>query len=95
LIYLLIGVTVSISVLSVGPLISFGFLLVPALTAHLFARNMKCFFILASLFGGVTAFLGFWLAYQWDWPVGPTDVVLLGIVYALGFVVKKIAALAG
>ena len=83
LIYLLIGVTVSISVLSVGPLISFGFLLVPALTAHLFARNMKQFFTLASVIGGVAAFLGFWLAYQWDWPVGPTDVVLLGIIFAM------------
>jgi ABC-type Mn2+/Zn2+ transport system permease subunit len=86
LIYLLIGVTVSIAVLSVGPLISFGFLLIPALTSHLFARNMRQFFTLASLLGGVTAFLGFWLAYQWDWPVGPTDVVLLGIIYALASV---------
>lgn len=93
LIYLMIGVTVSISVLSVGPLISFGFLLVPALTAHLFARNMRQFFTLASLVGGVTAFLGFWLAYQWDWPVGPTDVVLLGIVYALAFAGKKVVSL--
>jgi ABC-type Mn2+/Zn2+ transport system permease subunit len=89
LIYLLIGVTVSISVLSVGPLISFGFLLVPALTAHLFARNMRQFFSLASVVGGVSAFFGFWLAYQWDWPVGPTDVVLLGIVYASAWAVHR------
>jgi len=34
-------------------------------------------------------FLGFWFACQWDWPVGPTDVVLLGIIDALGFDVKK------
>src|SRR5207253_2621876 len=40
LLYLLIGLTVSMAVLSVGPLIAFGFLLIPALTAHLFARNM-------------------------------------------------------
>jgi ABC-type Mn2+/Zn2+ transport system permease subunit len=93
LIYLLIGITVSISVLSVGPLIAFGFLLVPALTAHLFARNMRQFFIFASLFGGFTAFLGFWLAYSWDWPVGPTDVVLLGGVYAASFVLNKFKAL--
>jgi len=92
-IYLLIGVTVSISVLSVGPLISFGFLLVPALTAHLFARNMKWFFTAASLVGGMTAFLGFWLAYQWDWPVGPTDVVLLGVIYAAAVAVKKLISL--
>lgn len=93
LIYLLIGVTVSISVLSVGPLISFGFLLIPALTAHLFARNMKWFFILASIIGGVVAFIGFWLAYQWDWPVGPTDVVLLGVIYLLAALAKNLAAL--
>jgi ABC-type Mn2+/Zn2+ transport system permease subunit len=82
LLYLLIGLTVSMAVLSVGPLISFGFLLIPALTAHLFARNMRQFTVFASLVGGVVSFLGFWLAYQWDWPIGPTDVVLLGVVYS-------------
>src|ERR1019366_5530685 len=41
LLYLLIGLTVSMAVLSVGPLIAFGFLLIPALTAHLFAANMR------------------------------------------------------
>jgi ABC-type Mn2+/Zn2+ transport system permease subunit len=90
--YLLIGMTVSMAVLSVGPLIAFGFLLIPALTAHLFAANMRQFTILASLLGGLTAFVGFGLAYQWDLPVGPTDVVLLGLVYGLAFAVKQIRA---
>ena len=94
LLYLLIGFTVSIAVLSVGPLISFGFLLIPALTAHLFARNIKWFILLASLIGGVSSFLGFWLAYQWDWPVGPTDVVLLGLIYALASAVRWLMQLA-
>ena len=61
LLYLLIGLTVSMAVLSVGPLIAFGFLLIPALTAHLFARNMRQFTTLASLVGGVVGvprFLG-------------------------------------
>ena len=93
LLYLLIGLTVSMAVLSVGPLISFGFLLIPALTAHLFAKNMRQFVILASLIGGASAFVGFWIAYQWDCPIGPTDVVLLGIIYALGFGVKKFVSL--
>jgi ABC-type Mn2+/Zn2+ transport system permease subunit len=90
--YLLIGMTVSMAVLSVGPLIAFGFLLIPALTAHLFAANMRQFTILASLLGGLTAFVGFGLAYQWDLPVGPTDVVLLGLVYVLAFAGKRIRA---
>ena len=88
LLYLLIGLTVSMSVMSVGPLISFGFLLIPPLTAHLFARNMRQFTIIASLLGGIVSFMGFWLAYQWDWPIGPTDVVLLGLVYGVAWAVQ-------
>jgi ABC-type Mn2+/Zn2+ transport system permease subunit len=90
LLYLLIGLTVSMAVLSVGPLIAFGFLLIPALTAHLFARNIRQFTTLASLIGGVVAFLGFWVAYQGDLPVGPTDVVLLGALYAIAWVIAKL-----
>lgn len=90
--YLLIGATVSVAVLSVGPMIAFGFLLIPALTAHLFARNMRQLKVLASLIGGAAAFLGFWLAYAWDLPVGPTDVVLLGVIYAMGWVAARMTA---
>jgi ABC-type Mn2+/Zn2+ transport system permease subunit len=92
LLYLLIGLTVSMAVLSVGPLITFGFLLIPALIAHQFARNMRQFTMLASLIGGVAAFFGFWTAYQWDLPVGPTDVVLLGVLYAIGWLVSRLLA---
>jgi len=90
LLYLLIGLTVSMAVLSVGPLIAFGFLLIPALTAHLYAHNMRQFTLLASLIGGATAFFGFWIAYRWDLPVGPMDVVLLGVLYATGWLVAKL-----
>jgi ABC-type Mn2+/Zn2+ transport system permease subunit len=87
LLYVLIGLTVSMAVLSVGPLIAFGFLLIPALISHLFARTMRQFTVLASLVGGATAFLGFWIAYQYDFPVGPTDVVLLGALYSTAWIV--------
>jgi ABC-type Mn2+/Zn2+ transport system permease subunit len=90
LLYLLIGLTVSMAVLSVGPLIAFGFLLIPSLTAHLFARNMRQFMLLASMIGGAAAFFGFWIAYRSDLPVGPTDVVLLGAVYTAAWVIAKI-----
>jgi ABC-type Mn2+/Zn2+ transport system permease subunit len=90
LLYILIGLTVSMAVLSVGPLIAFGFLLIPALAAHLFARNMRQFTVLASLIGGVAAFVGFWIAYQCDLPIGPTDVVLLGVLYGAAWVIAKL-----
>jgi ABC-type Mn2+/Zn2+ transport system permease subunit len=90
--YLLIGLTVSMAVLSVGPLIAFGFLLIPALISHQFARTMRQFTIAASLLGGVSSFAGFWIAYQCNLPVGPTDVVLLGVVYFLAIAAKKLQA---
>jgi ABC-type Mn2+/Zn2+ transport system permease subunit len=90
LLYLMIGLTVSMAVLSVGPLIAFGFLLIPALTAHLFAHTMRQFTTLASLIGGAAAFIGFWTAYQWDLPVGPTDVVILGVLYGAGWLASKV-----
>ena len=89
ILYLLIGLTVSMAVLSVGPLIAFGFLLIPALTAHTLARNMRQLAGFACLIGGVAAFCGFWIAYGWDLPVGPTDVVLLGVFYGAGWVLER------
>src|ERR1041384_5709291 len=47
--YLLIGMTVSMAVLSVGPLISFGFILIPALAAHLVARTLRQLMVIASV----------------------------------------------
>src|SRR5439155_11496968 len=62
LLFLVIGLTISMAVLSVGPLVAFGFLLIPPLIAHLFARNMLQFALVASCIGGLSSFLGFCIA---------------------------------
>ena len=90
LLFLLIGLTISMSVLSVGPLVTFGFLLLPVLIAHLLANTMRQFVVLAAVVGVMSAFVGFYVAYRWDLPVGPTDVALLGFLYGGAFVVKKV-----
>jgi ABC-type Mn2+/Zn2+ transport system permease subunit len=90
LLFVLIGLTVSMTVLSVGPLVAFGFLLIPPLIAHLFATNMKQFALAAAAVGAITSLLGFCIAYRWDLPVGPTDVALLGVIYGLAFVSQKV-----
>jgi ABC-type Mn2+/Zn2+ transport system permease subunit len=91
ILFFLIGSTVAISVLSVGPLIAFGFLLIPPLIAREFATNMRQLAVGASVTGGVTSLLGFWIAYRWDLPVGATDVAVLGVVYALAFAVRQLS----
>jgi ABC-type Mn2+/Zn2+ transport system permease subunit len=89
LLFLLIGLTISMSVLSVGPLVTFGFLLLPSLIAHLLANSMRQLAVLAASIGLVSALAGFCVAFRYDLPVGPTDVALLGIMYGIAFVWKK------
>lgn len=90
--FTLIGLTISVSVLSVGPLVAFGFLLLPPLIAYQFARTMRQFALGASAIGGVTAVVGFCIAYRRDLPVGPTDVALSGVLYAIAFCARKLFA---
>ena len=90
--FLLIGLTISMAVLTAGPLVSFGFLLIPPLIAHLLARNMRQFAMFASGAGGLSALVGFYISYRWDLPVGPTDVAFLGCLYAVVFAGLKLTS---
>jgi ABC-type Mn2+/Zn2+ transport system permease subunit len=85
LLFFLTGVTVSMAVLSVGPLVTFGFLVIPPLVSNVFAANMRQFSWFAALIGLVTALAGFCLAYRYDYPVGPTDVALGGVFYLIAY----------
>jgi len=42
----------------------------------------------------VATFVGFWIVSLWDLPVSPTDVVLLGTIYAIIFSGKALLAMA-
>jgi ABC-type Mn2+/Zn2+ transport system permease subunit len=86
--YLLIGTTISTAVMSVGPLMAFGFLVIPVLTVQGFTTTMRHLCIGASLIGGGSAFLGFCLAYRFDLPIGPAIVALLGLAYAVSGLIR-------
>jgi len=73
--YLLVGSAISVGVLTVGPLVIFGLMVIPPLAARMVSFNMTSFYLFSSLIGFVTAFAGFIVSYVLDWPLGPTDVV--------------------
>ena len=89
MLFVIIGLTISLSVLSVGPAVTFGFLILPPLIVRNFTRTMRQFCLSASLLGAVSSVAGFWIAYEYDLPVGPTDIALLGIIYAVTFALRK------
>jgi ABC-type Mn2+/Zn2+ transport system permease subunit len=76
LLYLLCGLSIAVGVIMAGPLLIFGFMVLPPLSARPFARGIASFFVLSSLIGLLTALLGFYLSILLDLPLGPTDVAV-------------------
>jgi len=82
LLYLAIGVTISLGVMTTGPLVTFGFLVVPPLTARLVTRRMLSFSLAAAGIGASAAFAGFYCAYRFDLPLGPAEVAVASLALA-------------
>lgn len=74
--FAIVGVTISLGVISVGPMVVFGLLLLPPLAAHRLVRGVVPLCVAASAIGVASSFLGFLLAYRMDLPLGPTDVAV-------------------
>jgi ABC-type Mn2+/Zn2+ transport system permease subunit len=83
--YLLCGVTISFGVMTAGPLVTFGFLVAPPLTARLITRHMASFSLASAVIGGLSAFVGFYAAYRYDLPLGPAEVAITsGVLLLVG-----------
>jgi len=81
--YLLIGLVISLGVMTAGPMATFGFLIVPPVTMRLVARRMLTFSLGSAAMGAATAFGGFYAAYRYDLPLGPAEVGLASVVLGL------------
>lgn len=93
LLYLIIGIVISFGVMTVGPLVIFGFLLIPPMAARMVTRGIPLFCIVSSLIGVAASFTGFYLSYRFDLPTGSTTVALLCLIFALLYLGKIIARL--
>jgi len=88
LLYLIIGIVISFGVMTVGPLVIFGFLLIPAITARMITRGILPFCIVSSAIGAAASFIGFYISYRFDLPTGPTDIAILCIILVLLYLGK-------
>jgi len=96
LLYLLAGLIIAFGVILAGPLLIFGFLVLPALAARPLVSRMSSFLMLSSVLGVIMAFLGFYSSVRLDLPLGPTDVTLgcclIFLAYGLSRVPTKMGA---
>jgi ABC-type Mn2+/Zn2+ transport system permease subunit len=95
LLYLLAGLIIAFGVILAGPLLIFGFLVLPALAARPLVKRMTSFLMLSSVLGLVMAFLGFYSSVRLDLPLGPTDVTLGCCIIFLAYGLSRISTRTG
>ena len=86
--YVLCGFSIAIGVIMAGPLLVFGFMVLPPLISRALARGMSSFFVISSLLGFAIALGGFYFSVRLDLPLGPTDVALGCIVIFFTYVIQ-------
>jgi ABC-type Mn2+/Zn2+ transport system permease subunit len=74
--FTVVGITISFGVMTVGPMVVFGLLVLPPLAAYRVVRGVLPLCVVSSLLGITSAFVGFYVSYRYDLPLGPTDVVV-------------------
>jgi len=85
--FTIIGLTISLGVMTVGPLVVFAMLLIPPLAALRLVRGMVHISVLAAVIGVGSALVGFYVSFRYDLPLGPTDAVVAGCVFGIALVV--------
>lgn len=68
------GCVIGASVAAVGPLVTFGFLILPALSAVVFTRSLRAHLVVSMVAGVLTAVAGYKVAYRYDFPLGDCTV---------------------
>jgi ABC-type Mn2+/Zn2+ transport system permease subunit len=91
LLYLLAGLIIAFGVIMAGPLLIFGFLVLPALAAKPLVSRMSSFLMLSSALGMLMAFFGFYSSVRLDLPLGPTDVTLGCCLIFLAYGLKRVS----
>jgi ABC-type Mn2+/Zn2+ transport system permease subunit len=87
--FLTLGVTISIAIRAAGALAVFGLLVLPAATALLVCRNLRLTFIVAVAVGAVCSLVGIAVSSMADLPTGPTIVAVNVVPVAIASLVRR------
>jgi len=90
LFYVSFGVAVTISVPVAGVLLVFTMLVVPAVVAFLFSRNIRTMVLISWGAGAIASLLGLYVSYVGDFPTGPLIVCMYGLVLVGAGVLRKL-----
>jgi zinc transport system permease protein len=92
LLFLTIGVTISLAIRAAGALVVFNFLVLPAATALMLRKNLRTAFNVAVIAGVATSFVGITISYVADLPSGPSIVAVSASLLLLTWLVTLVRA---
>jgi ABC-type Mn2+/Zn2+ transport system permease subunit len=95
LLYLLIGGGIALGVMIAGPLVVFGFLVLPALAALRVAPGLVAAFGISAAVAVFSFLAGFWISYRADLPAGPACVAVAGVCWAASVLGMRLRARPG
>lgn len=81
LLYVCVTLAVVFSIQTVGNILVLGLLITPAAAARMLTERLSVMFVLAPTIGAVSAFIGLWLSWTLDTPVGGIIVLVLTAVF--------------
>lgn len=79
--YVLVTLAVVISVRTIGNILVLALLVTPAAAARLLTDRLAVMMVLAPAIGGLSALVGLYVSWSWDFPVGGTIVLVLTAVF--------------
>jgi manganese/iron transport system permease protein len=79
--YVLVTLAVVISVRTIGNILVLALLVTPAAAARLLTDRLAVMMVLAPAIGGLSALVGLYISWSWDFPVGGTIVLVLTAVF--------------
>jgi manganese/iron transport system permease protein len=79
--YVLVTLAVVISVQTIGNILVLALLITPAATARLLTDRLGVMMALAPALGGLSALVGLYISWSWDYPTGGTIVLVSTAVF--------------
>ncbi len=83
--YVLVTLAVVISVQTIGNVLVLALLVAPAATARLLTDRLGVMMALSPVVGVVSAVIGLYVSWSWDFPVGGTIVLVLAFCFLLAW----------
>jgi len=88
--YLSFGIVITLAVPIGGVLMVFSFLVVPAVIAFLFTRDMRRLAYITWGSGAIASSLGLWISFTGNLPTGPLIVCMYGLLLVVAAVILKL-----